>query len=620
MNEALKVLHLEDNASDAELVEETLRDAGMVCEITRVQNQADFVAALARPSWDLILADYALPSFDGLAAWKIVDERGLEAPFIFVSGAMGEDLAVETLRRGVTDYVMKTRLAKLPAAVQRALQEAAERRYRSFVERNAAGVLRVTVDGTILECNDSLARMLGYDSPSAVQPLRVLELYFNPADREVMINRLEREKVLVNEELRFKRKDGSILWALVNVALAENTAGEGVLEGTIIDISERKQAEAERARLAAIVESSDDAIFAKSLDGIIETWNAGAERLYGYSAREIVGRPVSMLLPADRPDELPAILETIGKGRSVEHYETVRRTKDGRLIDIALTVSPIRDAAGRITGASTVARDVTARKRDEAEIRELNTSLERRVAERTAELAAANRELEAFTYSVAHDLRAPLRGIDGFSLALLEDYAGKLDEEGQHCAQRIRKSALRMGQLIEDLLKLSRISRSELRKERVDLSALALAVVSDLQKSDPQRAAEFTIPAGIVVEGDPGLLRVALENLLGNAWKFSAQRRPARIEVGLAEQDGQRTHFVRDNGAGFDMAYAGKLFAPFQRLHAARDFPGTGIGLATVARIVRKHGGDIRAEAAVDKGATFYFTLGKAVEESRIEG
>jgi light-regulated signal transduction histidine kinase (bacteriophytochrome) len=235
--------------------------------------------------------------------------------------------------------------------------------------------------------------------------------------------------------------------------------------------------------------------------------------------------------------------------------------------------------------------------------------LERMVAERTLELASANQELEAFSYSVAHDLRAPLRRIDGFSQLLLEDYAGKLDAEGSKYLQQIRKSAQEMGRLIDDLLALSRVTRSELRRERVDLTTLARSILARLQKNEPGRKAKLVISAGLSANGDTHLLSVVLENLLGNAWKFTGKRPLARIEVGARQEEGQRVFFVRDNGAGFDMAYAHKLFGPFQRLHSAAEFEGTGIGLATVQRIVRRHGGRVWAEAEVGRGATFYFTL-----------
>ena len=223
---------------------------------------------------------------------------------------------------------------------------------------------------------------------------------------------------------------------------------------------------------------------------------------------------------------------------------------------------------------------------------------------------AANQELEAFSYSVAHDLRAPLRGVDGFSQALLEDYADKLDDEGRQYLNYLRESAQRMGRLIDDLLALSRVTRAELVREPVDLTGLAESVAAQLQRTEPDRRVEMAIEAGIAVEGDARLLRIALENLLGNAWKFTAKRAEPRIEVGATFEDGNRTYFVRDNGAGFDMAYASKLFGVFQRLHSTAEFEGTGIGLATVQRIISRHGGRIWATGEVDRGATFCFTLG----------
>ena len=245
----------------------------------------------------------------------------------------------------------------------------------------------------------------------------------------------------------------------------------------------------------------------------------------------------------------------------------------------------------------------------QAEVRERNTILEQRVSERTAALETANRELEAFSYSVSHDLRAPLRSIDGFAKILEEDYAAQIDEEGKDALQRVRAAAHRMDDLIDDLLKLSRLVRSDMNVETVDLSALARAVAAELKASEPGREVVFAIPPGIEVRGDKRLLTVLLENLLGNAWKFSGKHASARIEFGVTEKDGKPAYFVRDDGAGFDMNYAANLFVPFQRLHSVGDFPGTGIGLATVRRIVQRHGGRVWAEGAVGRGAAFYFTL-----------
>jgi signal transduction histidine kinase len=244
-----------------------------------------------------------------------------------------------------------------------------------------------------------------------------------------------------------------------------------------------------------------------------------------------------------------------------------------------------------------------------AEVERLNTDLERRVAERTAELEATNHELEAFSYSVSHDLRAPLRSIDGFSVALLEDYGEAVDGLGKTYLQRIRANSQNMAGLIDGLLNLSRLTRSEMRSESVNLSAIAQEIARELQAAQPDRHAEFVIQEDLTVVGDSTLLRNVMQNLLGNAWKFTAGRSPARIEFGRMQQGERAVYFVRDNGAGFDMAYVEKLFGAFQRLHGAKEFEGTGIGLATVQRVIHRHGGRVWAEGAVDQGATFYFTL-----------
>jgi light-regulated signal transduction histidine kinase (bacteriophytochrome) len=250
----------------------------------------------------------------------------------------------------------------------------------------------------------------------------------------------------------------------------------------------------------------------------------------------------------------------------------------------------------------------------------MRTQLEATEARATAELSATkagladelerkNRELEAFSYSVSHDLRAPLRTIDGFSAAILEGYGDKLDAKGQEHLGRVRAAARRMGMLIDDLLELSKVGRAELRRQRVDLSELAGTVAAELMRANPERLVRTRIPGGVVAEGDRRLLQILLENLLGNAWKFSTGVSEAIIEFGVTQADGNSAYFVKDNGAGFDMAYAERLFTPFQRLHVQSRFPGTGIGLATVHRIVDRHGGRVWAESTVNQGATFLWTL-----------
>jgi light-regulated signal transduction histidine kinase (bacteriophytochrome) len=256
-----------------------------------------------------------------------------------------------------------------------------------------------------------------------------------------------------------------------------------------------------------------------------------------------------------------------------------------------------------------VRRQATKLARAEAGVRALNTALEQRVQERTAELEAANKELEAFSHSVAHDLRGPLRAIDDFSSLLADEYGARLDDDGHSYIQRVRFATRRMSQLIDDLLQLSRVTRVEMRHATVDLRALAQEIGSDLQQNHPGRQVEFHMPAALVTRGDAPLLQVALENLLGSAWKFTSKRPSVVIEFGVKETADKRIFFVRDNGAGFMMVEASRLFNPFMRLHRQDEFPGTGIGLAITQRIIHCHGGHIWAEGVVDQGATFYFTL-----------
>jgi PAS domain S-box-containing protein len=374
------------------------------------------------------------------------------------------------------------------------------------------------------------------------------------------------------------------------------------LERTAVLLAERDQAlrRAHRA-LDRFFALSLDLFCVARFDGYFKRLNPAWRDTLGWSDDELCARP---FLDFVHPDDRESTSREAGKlaeGSVTVQFENRYRCHDGSYRWLQWMAVPVLEDAQIYA----IARDVTNSKAAEAEVLALNADL----AHRSAELSALNRELEAFSYSVSHDLRAPLRSIDGFSQVLLEDYADKLDDEGKDSLQRVRAAATRMAALIDALLALSRVTRAELRAERVDLSALAQSIAADLRQGEPDRHAEFLIESGMVAEGDPRLLRAALENLLGNAWKFTRRTAAARIEFGSLRRADETVYRVRDNGVGFDMTYAGKLFGAFQRLHEERQFSGTGVGLATVQRIMHRHGGRVWAEGAVERGATFYFTL-----------
>jgi PAS domain S-box-containing protein len=465
--------------------------------------------------------------------------------------------------------------------------------------------------------------------------------------------------------------------------------------------------------LAAIVEAANDSIVSSTLDGMISSWNAAAERMYGYTAAEIIGRSAALLIPPETAPELIAALRRVRQGEGIEDFETRLRRKDGSIIEVSLTDSPLRDASGTVVGTASITRDMTERNRANARFRGLleaapdamvcadqdglivlvNAQTERLFGYPREELAGQpveilvpdaikaahpalragyaadpqprqmgaalelsarrrdgttfpaeialsaldtdqgllvsaairdvtqqrqarddlrriNQNLTSFSYSLAHDLRTPLRSLAGFSTALIEDYADTLGEDGRGYAQRIEAASEHMGHILDDLLHMSRISGAKISLQHVDLGAEAATIAAELQRQDPDRRARFTIQQPARALADLVLIREVLHNLLGNAWKFTSGRDNASIEFGMTPTTDSRVRcYVRDNGAGFNPAYTHKLFQPFQRLHTTREFPGTGIGLANVRQIVDRHNGRTWAEGTVGNGATFFFTL-----------
>jgi PAS domain S-box-containing protein len=360
-------------------------------------------------------------------------------------------------------------------------------------------------------------------------------------------------------------------------------------------------------RFRTLLETAPDAIVLVNRQGRMVLINAQTEKRFGYPREDLLGKPVEMLLPPRFREQHShdcngylADSKLRPAGVAAELYGL---RKDQSEFPIEVSLSAIETEDGTLV--SSVFRDISDRKEAEEKVRELD-EIQRRHA---VQVEAANKELEAFSYSVSHDLRAPLRSIDGFSLALLEDWGTQLDADAKHSLDRIRASTQRMAQLIDDLLNLARVTGTEMSAESVDLGAMAKAILAELQSGDPQRHVECVVADDVMGRGDPRLLRVVLQNLLGNAWKFTMNMPQSRIEVGIADQDGTPVYYVRDDGPGFDMAYVGKLFGTFQRLHAVTEFPGTGVGLASVRRIIQRHGGRTWAQGALGKGATFSFTL-----------
>ena len=504
-----------------------------------------------------------------------------------------------------------------------AVLEAERNRLRTLIDVLPVSIYVKDTASRFLVANEECARSLGTASPGDLLGKTDAE-FFPPAIAAAFLE--DEQKIMagapvVTLEEVSAYPDGSARTELTTkVPLRDGTGAIVGIVGVSRDITERKRAEeavrASEELRRAFTDHTEDIIFVKDRESRTIFMNPAGLRANALPPEKVIGHTDAEFIR--NPEQAARFLAD--DRRVLESQETL--TVEEELTDasggkrvLLTTKTPRFDAGGNVIGLVGIAHDITARKQAEEEIRQLNDELEERVRQRTAELEAVNKELETFSYSVAHDLRAPLRSIDGFSAAVLQDHGEKLDDEGREYLGFVRAGCQRMGHLIDDLLKLSRVTRAPLRHEPVNLTALAQRIAGDLRRHAPERVVECRIAEGLTTAGDPTLLEAALRNLLENAWKFTARRAEAVIEMGVVERaNGQASHsapvfFVRDNGAGFDMQYADKLFGVFQRLHRHEEFAGTGVGLATVQRILQRHGGRIWAEAALDKGVTFYFTL-----------
>jgi PAS domain S-box-containing protein len=518
VNQPIRILLVEDDSSDAILIDRELRKSGLEFHSLRVQSKDQFVQALQQHQPDIILSDHGLPAFDGLSALAIAKDTVPDVPFIFVTGSLGEEMAIKTLKSGATDYVLKHALGNLVPAVNRALSQAADRARRKQAE----------------------------------------------------------------EELR------------------------------------RNQ-----ARKSAILNAALDAIITIDHEGKIHGWNRAAEVTFGYTRDQAIGREMAeLIIPPDlRMAQRQALIHYVSTRQSTpanRRYESRAMRADGSEfpVEIALARIPL-EGLPMFTG---FVRDITDRKKSEEHICELNADLERRVRERTAQLEAANKELEAFSYSVSHDLRAPVRHIEGFIQVLEPMTAGLLNDESRNVLNMISQSARHMNRLIEGLLAFSRTHRAEMVFTDVDVGILIDEARNELRNQARDRKIEWIIHPLPAIRGDPITLRQVFVNLISNALKYTSTRDHARIEIGVEPKEDETIFYVRDNGVGFEAQYTDRLFGVFQRLHPATQFEGTGIGLAIVRRIIARHGGRTWAEGERDNGATFYFSISKHPESAAVPG
>jgi len=370
---------------------------------------------------------------------------------------------------------------------------------------------------------------------------------------------------------------------------------------------------------AAIIESTHDAIISKDFDGIIQSWNPAAEKIFGYTAAEAIGKSVTMLIPEGHEDEEPKILARVRRGEKIDHYETVRKRKDGSLVNISLTISPIKDASGKLIGASKIARDVTEQKRVEQKMHEaqeelatLNRELEHRVMERTASLKEAINQLEEFSYSVSHDLRSPARAMEAYAKAIVEDYGPRLDERGRGFLQKIVRSSARMDKLIQDLLTYTRVLRSDMRLESIELAPLLRDILEQYPEMQPPRA-QITLQDGLgVAMAHEASLTQALSNLLSNAVKFVNPKTIPQIDIRSECRNGKVRLWIADNGIGIKPEFQSRLFGMFERINPGLRYEGTGIGLAIVKKAVERMGGTVGVESDGVTGTSFWIELSSA--------
>ncbi len=599
--------------------------------IVAVDSAGSALDKLKTERFDCILCSYELPDTDGLELLRLVRSQGKGIPFILLADSEDEQLMVKARREGVDGIRVRPRsetefsgLAdeihhltedSETSAIENAdvsYRDEHEMAIRSIFEHSTVGFYRTTPTGRIVMGNPALVRMLGY---SSFEEMARLNLEGNgwTADyaRNNFKEKLDKEGQIIGLETKWLRKDGKPIYLRENATALRDEGGNLLfLQGTLEDITEKKKAEdALRAQtffLQQLIDSIPIPIFYKDSNKIYRSCNKAFEEMLGLSKEEIIGKTVDETTKdQSRADRFESMDNKLLRNGGIQVYEDQVKYPDGSLRDAVFHKAAFLDVGGDVAGIAGAILDITERKQAEEELKHSIEKLE----SQAGLLDITNKELEAFAYTVSHDLQAPLRRISGWIELLLKDFSAHLPEEAVTFLERIHQNSHEIRSLVDAVLNFSRVIGAEISMVEVDISALAKRLANEMRGDQPQRNVDFRIEDGLKCEGDPLLIHLLLRNLLGNAWKYTCEEETAEIEFFSKKQDGQTIFYVKDNGMGFDPEKTGKLFVPFQRLHKNTGIEGSGIGLATVQRIVHRHGGRVWAEGEPGVGATFYFTL-----------